>query len=566
MRLKELNLSLLLLITEGFASWAGVAFLQDTLVFAIIYLLFKKGQAYYQKSHSSLKETIRVLSRYKAFGALYILAVLFFLLWISRWWVEFDQLLDAPVDMRYRTYLQAGTSLIIVKALLEKKWLRSWLLSIEMTAIRKVILFYLGFSVAGAGLLIMPWSLLPEASLSLIDSIFISISAISVTGLAPVDVASVLSMQGLTVLMVLVQIGGLGIVAITALLATLTQKRLSLENTSLGLELYDLSSMHKVSVFLQRVVLITLAFEAIGVFLIYFSLPSYTPDRLFHAVFHAVSAFCNAGFSSLPGNLENPITPLAKWPIAFLIIVGGIGFPVLMEAASAIKRKKPWSMLSSNFHMVVAGTTLLLVLGTLSLFSAAGFSLQAKSYSIADSFLNSLFYSISARTAGFNINSVADLGFASQFILIVLMFVGGGSISTAGGVKVTTIGVILASTLSILRGHKWAQFHKSEISPFVLQKAVAIVFLYIFTSFVALATLLLLESIDPWKLVFEVFSALSTVGLSLGATSELSPIGKVVVSLLMLIGRIGFITAVLVGVGRITSQRFRYSKGKFYVG
>ncbi len=177
-----------------------------------------------------------------------------------------------------------------------------------------------------------------------------------------------------------------------------------------------------------------------------------------------------------------------------------------------------------------------------------------------------LFYSISARTAGFNLTTLDRYSLASQFIIVLLMVIGGSPLSTAGGIKTTTAGLILVSVWSYLRGRTLVQFRKREVSPLTLQKSISLVVIYAFLISVAVLLLILTENQEAWPLTFEVISALSTTGLSLGVTGQLSIFGKLLISAVMLTGRIGLITMILVGLGKSEEQRYRYPIGQFFAG
>jgi trk system potassium uptake protein len=415
-------------------------------------------------------------------------------------------------------------------------------------------------------LLILPMSLRPGVSLNVIDALFTSVSAIAVTGLTTVPISGTFSLFGQSVILVLIQLGGIGIVAVSIGLVSLTGSKLSISQSLMGRLMYDLPQLGGVRVFIRNVVTVVFAAELIGCFWIYFSLPADTPYRMFQSVFHAVSAFCNAGFSTFPDSLNVAGLGFLKIGIALLIIVGGMGFPVIFEVLPRLSvYRSVYRPLSANTVLTLSAACILLLVGAAGIFLSESFmSLSPLAWGVR--LEQSLFYSVSSRTAGFNMLAPAELTFGTQFFILCLMFIGGASVSTAGGIKTSTATVVALSTLSLLRGHQWIQLRKREISMLVLQKAVAIIVLYLLIMVSAILVLLAIERENPWTITFEVVSALSTVGLSLGVTPQLSLPGKLVIIALMFTGRLGIITMVYVGIGQIRQQRFRYAKEDLYVG
>ncbi len=178
----------------------------------------------------------------------------------------------------------------------------------------------------------------------------------------------------------------------------------------------------------------------------------------------------------------------------------------------------------------------------------------------------SLFYAIPARTAGFNLRPIAEFSQGAVLITLVLMLIGGSPLSTAGGIKTSTLGVIITSAISFMRGHSWIQFHNREIPITTLMKSISLVTLYMVISILAIITLISSEGLNPLNLTFEVVSAISTCGLSLGVTPYLRTFAKVILIILMLLGRLGIMTIIYVGAGKISEQRFRYPKDHFFAG
>lgn len=443
----NLLIAALLLILESLRSIPGMSVAQDLLVIFLGFLITKFLPSEFEKSQMSILKIYRLVRKHKFVILLNVVAFFFFTLWLSRWVFHPEFIFFRDATATSTAYLQLGAGLIFINELGKIGFYRSWLDSVEMTSIRRFLYTYVLLSVVATGLLILPFSLNDNINISLIDAFFISVSAITVTGLSPIDAANSFSYYGLTIILVLIQIGGLGVVALTALAAAMTSQRLSLQNMNLGVEIYGITDSGKVTQFLIKVVSCTIIIEAIGAAVIYLSLPSATPDKFFHALFHSVSAFCNAGFSSFSGNLMNELATGITLPILFLIVFGGIGFPVLFEVISAFKNRRSILQLTSNTYMVLTMTAFLVIGGIITLM-VSGFASNPADRGVWTVVWESIFYSISARTAGFNVSDLASMGFPVHFCIIFLMFIGAAPFSTAGGVKVTTIGVLIASTLS----------------------------------------------------------------------------------------------------------------------
>jgi len=493
-------------------------------------------------------------------------AVLFLVLRISRWSLGWEAGLRLQGVEHYDNYSDAALLLLGLSWLLSGRRVLRKLGRIDLTSGRRLLFSYAVLVLGGTLLLLLPVSLQPGQQLKIVDAAFTVVSAITVTGLTSVNVPEVFSLTGLSLILALIQVGGLGVIVITAGLAAATWRRLSLNQSMMSKELYDIPDFGNMPQFLAKVTLLTFTLELLGTFFLFFSLPVELENRFFHALFHSVSAFCNAGFSTLPANLEN--SPFAGWGlglICFLIVAGGLGFPLHFEMLQTFRASRHQRCLSANSKLTLAVTIGLLVVGALSIFVMQSFS-KGFELPIETRFWQSIFYSVSSRTAGFNMVPVAELGSTCVLVILFLMFVGGGPMSTAGGIKTTTLGVLLATAWATVKGQRGPHFMKRAIPDMTVHRAVTGIILYMLLGSIATILLVLIENVDPWVLVFEVVSAMSTVGLSLGATSELSHTGKTLVILLMLIGRIGLVTFVYAGIGRRETQRYKYPQDSFFVG
>jgi len=555
-------------------SFKGATLVLDLLV---LFASFRFGLEFYQafkklwtRPDYHNAEAISATSKRQIWSVLKMLLCLIALsalgIWTFRWLHGWELASSYKDSLNFRVQLDlallcAGLVEFMKWRPVEKIWAR-----LELTPPRIGLFFYLGISFLGAWVLLLPFSLKTGATLSVVNSLFISVSAITVTGLSPINPGETFSIVGLCFLMLILHIGGIGIAFFSALVASVARQRLSLTQSKVGQELYSITDLGDVSQFLKKIFLFTLFAELLGWGLIYLGLPSDLEHRSFHALFHSVSAFCNAGFSSLPMGLEIPGLAFMKSIVATLIILGGIGFPVIFELLARLRdrrlRNRP---LSSGALLAVVMSAGLILVGFLAIFftevSVKGWS----GFSLA-SFGHSLFASVTARTAGFNTLPVGDLALGSQFVLVLLMMVGASPISTGGGLKTTTVALLLIAVFNFFRGNTWIQFNGREISYYLLHKCIAIVFCYFLLLVFAVGFLASVEGADLWSAIFESVSALSTVGLSLGLTSQLGPLGKFALMFLMLAGRYGLVTIVFAGIGNMKEQRYRYPSGSLYVG
>lgn len=509
-------------------------------------------------------ESRRALSIIREFSIW--VAVVFLTLRISRWTEGFEAGWSMKGVQHSQNYFDTAIALLVLAWLLSIRRVLRKLRSINITSSRRLIFSYLVLIVGATLVLMLPFALNPGKSLNLVDSAFIVVSALSVTGLTPINVPETFSVSGQALILLLIQVGGLGIVILTAGLAAATLRRLSLNDSLAGRELYDIPNIGNMSQFLSKVVIFTLTVEMIGAVFLYFSLPAQFPNRFFQALFHSISAFCNAGFSILPNGLDqSPFSVVGLGTVCFLIVIGGLGFPVIFNVLEHLKPTKRYRCLAAHTRLSLWVTGVLLIMGTLTIFLME--SVGDKPFlSFWHRLGQSIFYSVSTRTAGFNMVPVVEFSMTSILVMMLLMFIGGGPMSTAGGIKTSTLGVLFAGAFSTLRGRSFAQFHNREIPILTILRAITGLIIYSLVAAIAILTLIIIEDIDPWALMFEVVSAMSTVGLSLGVTSELTIPGKIIVIVLMLMGRVGLVTFIYAGIGNVDNQRYRVPTDKFFVG
>jgi trk system potassium uptake protein TrkH len=433
--------------------------------------------------------------------------------------------------------------LVIVSALLALGFTLLGLLSTLLDQIRRggalvVILFFLAPVVVGTALMMMPRCQSTDSAMdpmTLSDALFTAISAVTVTGLTVIDVGSQLSVEGQWVLLGLIQMGGLGVISLFAFFTLMLGEGLGIRQGRALREALDGVGVSELRELLGVIVISTLLVESIGTLLLIWATDF--EGSFLEAIFHAVSAFCNAGFSLHATSLEDYSTA-ARSVMALLIIVGGLGFPVLLDLWRKYRSKGSQRMpIQTRLTLLVS--LVLLVSGALLLF-----------FSGAES--DSWFWSVTARTAGFSTSSTVTLPLASTLVLMVLMSIGASPGSTGGGLKTTTIGVLFLATRSELRGGGHVVAWNRVIPDQVIRTAAVLAVIGLLLWGVLLGLLLVVE-VRPGKSLglgfidyaFEVTSALATVGLSRGVTSNLSETGRTIIEVAMICGRLGPLALVL---------------------
>lgn len=395
----------------------------------------------------------------------------------------------------------------------------------------------------GAGLLSLPVAS-RSGHISFINALFTSTSAICVTGLTVVDTATYFSLFGQIVIICLIQLGGLGIMTFSSFILLTAGRSITLTGKMVVEGSFRPSVISDFRSLLRDVFAFTFGLEALGAILLLLRFKGdLAPGQaIFSSVFHAISAFCNAGFSLFSDNLMSYRSDLAiNLIIMFLIIAGGLGFFVLQEIKMAVKNllKKDRTKFSLHTKLVGLITASIIIFGALLVFlieNGRGFS----SLPLKDRWLASFFQVVSARTAGFNTIDLNILSVASILLLMLVMFIGASPGSTGGGVKTTTFGLIFAFLKSKIQGYEIPRIFSRGIKDEDLIKAFTLVLLAMALIFTATFLVLLLEpELSLRAVLFEIISAFGTVGLSLGITPSLLPLSKLILIIVMYIGRIG---------------------------
>ncbi|MDR9457107.1 MAG: potassium transporter TrkG [Salegentibacter sp.] len=425
--------------------------------------------------------------------------------------------------------------------------------------------------------------LLPKAThsgISLVDALFTATSAVCVTGLIVVDTGTYFTGFGQSVIMILIQLGGLGIMTFASYFSYFFRGNTSYANQLMLKDLNNSDKIGEVFVVLKKILLLTFGIEAIGAILIYLNLDrslfSSIPDQIFFAVFHSISGFCNAGFSTLENSLYEPAFRF-NYPlhliIAALFILGGIGFPILLNLYKYMRyyvlrkfRKFkdphqahyiPW-VLNLNSRIVLLTTIILLFSGSV-VFYIFEYNNTLAEHGTFGKMVTAFFGAATPRTAGFNSVDTSALHFSTLMIVFLLMWIGASPASTGGGIKTSTFALATLNFFSLARGKDRVEVYRREVSPVSLRRAFAIISL----SFLVIgASIFLVAFFEGDKnitdITFEAFSAYSTVGLSMGITAGLGSYSKLVIIATMFIGRVSMLTVLIAMLRNIKHLNYRY--------
>ena len=432
----------------------------------------------------------------------------------------------------------------------------------------------------GTGLLSLPFATAAGTRAPFLTALFTSTTSVCVTGLVVVDTFSYWSLFGKIVILMLIQVGGLGIVAVSSMLFMLLKRSFTIRDRAMLRDSFDLDSLHGVLPFLRKVILGVLLIEGIGAILYAFAfVPRYGFFRgLWFSVFHSVSAFCNAGLdligpdSFLPFQNSGYILTVTM----LLIVLGGLGYIVWFDlfttARESVRRRfgVRWFFRHLGEH-----TKLVLLVSAALIVSGAVFTLLLEMHNPetigampwGEKILNATFQSVTYRTAGFSAIPQGALSDGSVLLGCVWMFIGGSPMGTAGGIKTVTLAILLLSALSYVNGRAETVVFRRSIPYDLVKKAAAILFFSLLLSLLSSVLLVAVDGMPLSDAVYEVFSATGTVGLSRGVTPHLSVFGRILIILCMYLGRIGPISLALFFHTDLSGgQNIRYAQGRYYVG
>jgi potassium uptake TrkH family protein len=408
-----------------------------------------------------------------------------------------------------------------------------------------LILTYLIVIVSGSLLLKLPKATITD--ITWIDALFTSTSAVCITGLSTVNISQVFSFEGQLFILILIQLGGLGIITLTSFIALFIYRGLRLRDQIIVQEVFDNENLSTMASVLKAIITITLLSELVGAFLLYLSwgkLPLPEFERIFSSVFHSVSAYCNAGFSIFPEGLQSlgfEFNTISLVIIMVLIVSGGLGFFTYSDIFHIGEIRLPGKRSLSL-------QTRIILLSTLGLILAGAFLVWIiqhhdwKSLSPGKQVLQAFFMSITSRTAGFSTVPVAGLATPALLVIILLMYIGGAPNSTSGGIKITTGVTLMATLKAFVKGKNRVEFNWNTIPARTVRRAFIVFFVSILLIFFTLLILSITEDHNFIDILFEIVSAFGTVGLSRGITPDLSLFGKIMIALVMFAGRIGIFT------------------------
>jgi trk system potassium uptake protein TrkH len=439
-----------------------------------------------------------------------------------------------------------------------------------------VALSFLLTASIGAVLLALPVSSKSEPVGGL-DAFFTAMSAVCVTGLVVIDIGTKLTLFGKMVVLTLIQVGGLGIMTFSVFLFLFIGKSLGTKERWVISESFLPTPIVDIKQLVRMIFVFTFTVEAAGAVLLFLVWRREMPvePAIFSSIFHAVSSFCNAGFSFFSTSfIQYQGNILLNVTVMTLIILGGLGFPVVYEFYWRFKRRKDRRRYHFSLHTkLVLYTTVVLIFGGALLIFFLERGPEWEILSLKSRTLASLFQSVSARTAGFNTVEISTLEPATLFILIMLMFIGASPGSTGGGIKTTTLAVFVAIIRSRIAGRQSIGVFRFAIPEGKVGRALAVLAMAVLTVSIGLILLLVFHMDIAHKTanyflsaLFETVSAFATVGLSMGATGTLNPGGKIVVMILMFVGRVGLLTMAYVVTSRLRPITYRYADGRIMIG
>lgn len=404
---------------------------------------------------------------------------------------------------------------------------------------------------------------------SLLGAVFTSTSATCVTGLIVYDTGTHFTLFGQIIILLLIQIGGLGIMTISSAFAILLGQKMSLKSESIMQNVVGESNKLDMISLVRSVVLVTITLELLGAIIMYFTFitKSFSVNQaIYHSIFHSVSAFCNAGFCLYPNSLMPYMGSFnINFVITSLIILGGIGFPVLKDIQLSIRRRASYKRFSLHSKIVISSTLVLLLTGTI-IFFISEYNNEMKGFNFLERVMASFFQSVTTRTAGFNTIDTAGLSKGSSFVSGILMFIGASPGSTGGGVKTTALVVVIVAVIAMFRGHEDVNIFKRKVSERIIKNVMALAAASVSLLAIMIFLLLLFEPFSFEKTVFEAISAFGTVGLSMGITDKLSGVGQVIIIILMYLGRVGPLTLMFAISETKDRSFFTYIEEKISIG
>lgn len=439
----------------------------------------------------------------------------------------------------------------------------------SMSPVQILALSFFLVILTGGILLMFPFSSKTGQWTPFVDSLFTSTTSVCVTGLITVDTGTHWNYAGRTIILILIQIGGLGFMSFSTIVAVLVGKKITLKNRLLMQEAYNAFNLQGIIKMVKYVVAFTFGVETIGALILMTQfIPIYGwGTGIYYGFFHSISAFCNAGID-LIGNFQSVVpyntNKIMLTTIMTLIATGGLGFAVWME----IWELKGFKKLSLHAKVVII-TTLGLIFGGALIMFLLEYNNPAtmKHLSFSDKIVNSIFASITPRTAGFNSVSTSDMRLGSRLTTMILMFIGGSPGSTAGGIKTTSFAILLFTVFGIIRGREDTEIGMKKIDKNSVYKAFTIV---VMGMTIVMVGTMIVSIFNPTfsmeQIVYEVISGFATVGLTEGITTQLHIVSKYTLIIIMYLGRVGPLTVILALANLKAPAKYKYPEGKILIG
>ncbi len=433
-----------------------------------------------------------------------------------------------------------------------------------------ILLSFMVVTILGGILLSLPISMRDGKSVKLIDGFFIATSAICVTGLSSIDIGSVYNIFGQMVILVLIQLGGLGVITFTSVIIIMISKKIGYYTKKIVQEDINIDTTFKIEEYVKKVILSVIVIEFIGTVILFFEFIKKFGflKAVYYSFFHSVSAFCNAGFSLFSDNLygfKNSF--IINMTIPLLIFLGGIGFSTILNCYNVLRKKE--KRLTSTTKLSIKISIFLVIIGMVAMFFLE-YSNKSTigNLSFGQKLEASFFQSVTTRTAGFNTISILGLKRSTSLLFVILMFIGASPGSTGGGIKTTTIGLIILGTLAILKNKDTIEYDKRSVSWRIYSKAITVLFISLIYTTICIFLLILFErNKNLLDLVFEVFSAFGTVGLSRNLTPSLADISKFILIVTMFVGRVGPLTiALALSKSNLKKGRYTYPQENILIG
>ena len=433
-----------------------------------------------------------------------------------------------------------------------------------------ILLSFMVVTILGGILLSLPISMRYGKSVKLIDGFFIATSAICVTGLSSIDIGSVYNIFGQMVILVLIQLGGLGVITFTSVIIIMISKKIGYYTKKIVQEDINIDTTFKIEEYVKKVIFSVIIIEFIGTVILFFEFIKKFGflKAVYYSFFHSVSAFCNAGFSLFSDNLygfKNSF--IINMTIPLLIFLGGIGFSTILNCYNVLRKKE--KRLTSTTKLSIKISIFLVIIGMVAMFILE-YSNKSTigNLSFGQKLEESFFQSVTTRTAGFNTISILCLKRSTSLLFVILMFIGASPGSTGGGIKTTTIGLIILGTLATLKNKDTIEYDKRSVSWRIYSKAITVLFISLIYTTICVFLLILFErNKNLLDLVFEVFSAFGTVGLSRNLTPSLADISKFILIVTMFVGRVGPLTiALALSKSNLKKGRYTYPQENILIG